>query len=821
MNYLFELKYTLRLLRKRQGFALLCTFVIAVGIGISIPLASVSEFFGFVNLPLANSDRLVILKQQIEGQGNVRYFDAYSYNYIKKSEQSYEFLSAFRENAAVFSDGETAESFAGAWIEPELLEFAASAPVAGRSLIASDNLPGAEPVGVIGFDLWQSYYASSDDVVGRISRINGENVTIVGIMPPEFGFPIANDLWMPLQLLNNPDPGLERNLNLVGLLSEGASQNEALVELDSMLQSLSIEYPEFYSGLSAIVLPYSFIIINDGPIFGQLFIGMLITVLLLVCFNVGNLLSARNSERLNELAVRGALGGTRWRIISQVLLESFLICVFAAALGAILGSIGLSIIDVGMASRLSSLPFWINFSLDGRDFFMLVIITTSVWLLSGFYPAWKISRQDINVLLSSDSKITSGAASGRLTKLLVTIEIVVSCFLLIVCLTTIAAGYFSFRQDMGVNATGLLSARINLSSANYVAANSKLNFLQDLRSELLETEGFEEVTYATAMAGQDPKRINFDLEDLNLAADSRYPQVGIAWVSANYFEMMETDSLQGRFFGFDDDADSGAVVIVDELFAHKYWPEETALGKRIQLQPEQGGQWLTIVGVVNHIIQGQPTAERLYESTIYRPIQQLVAASAGQTLMDSISFAVRVPNLANRSLADLEQSLKSAAANVDREVPVLEIMPMSQMMMLGMKAIQFFYDIMLWMALATVILASVGIYGVVSRSVLSRGMEIGIRRALGSTNLKIVSIFLKQGLAYLSSGLLIGGIGGVLVVNSVFQAVGSGSGNGESSIFFIIILMVVLMLSLMVFVASYMPTRKLVALEPGEALHYE
>lgn len=821
MNYLFELKYTLRLLRKRQGFALLCTFVIAVGIGISIPLASVIQFFGYVDIPLVNSDRLVIVRQQVEGQSNVQFVDPYSYRYIEQTAQSYELLSAFQERAAVFSDGETAESFAGAWIEPELLEFAASAPLVGRSLIASDNLPGAEAVAVIGFDLWQNYYASADDVVGRTSRINGENVTIVGIMPAGFGFPIANDLWMPLQLSNSPDPGLERNLYLVGLLGERASQNDALVELESMLQSLSIEYPEFYTGISGIVLPYSFIIINDGPIFGQLFIWMLATVLLLVCFNVGNLLSARNSERLNELAVRGAVGGTRWRIISQVLLESFLICVVAAVLGTILGSIGLSIIGGGMANTLFSLPFWINFSLDSGDFFMLVIVTTSVWLLSGFYPAWKISRQDLNSLLSHDSKTSSSMASGRLTKLLVTVEIVVSCFLLIICLSAIAAFYLSSRQDMGVNANELLSARINLVSTNYDDSNSKLRFLQDLRSELLDTAGFEEFTFATAMAGQRTRRLDFELEDLDLATDSRLPQVGMAWVAANYFDMMESNPLQGRLFGFDDDADSNAVVIVDGLFAQRYWPEETAIGKRIRLLPEQGGQWLTIVGVVNHIIQGQPTAERLYESTVYRPIQQLVTASTAQASVTGVSLAVRVPNLESLSLVDVEQTLKSAAANVDREVPVLDVMPMSRMMLLGMKSNQFFYDIMLWMSLATVILATVGIYGVVSRSVLSRGMEIGIRRALGSTNFKIVSIFLKQGLVYLSSGLLLGGIGGVLVVNLLFQAVGSGSDDGASSLFFTIVLMVMLMLSGMVFVASYMPTRKLVRIEPAEALRNE
>ncbi len=819
MNYWFELKYTLRLLRKKQGFAALCTFVIAVGIGISIPLASVSEFFGFTDLPTPDSERLVVLKQRIEGRGTIPFVDAYSYRFIEQNTESYELLSAFSRRSAVFSDGETAEAFSGAWIEPEFLNYAAQAPLVGRSLLANDNLPGAEPVAVIGFDLWQSYYAGADDVIGRISRINGENVTIVGIMPEGFGFPVSNDLWLPLQAPNNPDPGSEQNLYLAGLLHNGTSQNDALTELNAMLQSLSLEYPEFYSGASGIVLPYSLVLINDGPIFGQLFLGMLATVLLLVCFNVGNLLSARNSERLNELAVRGAMGGTQWRIIRQVLLESFLICLLAAIIGVGLGSIGLSIMGGGIGNTVFSIPYWIEFSLDGGDLLQVTAITSAVWLLSGFYPAWKISRQDINSILSSDSKSTSNLASGKLTKSLVTVEIVVSCFLLIICFSTIAAFYYSSRQSMGVNPEGLLSARLDLSSANYAESDSKLRFINDLRSELINADEFEAATFATAMAGQQPPRLEFDMEGIDVAVDNRLPQVGLSWVDAEYLGLMETNLLQGRHFDFADDADSLPVVIVDELFAERYWPEETAVGKRIRLQPERGGEWLTVVGVINHIIQGQPTAERFYQSTVYRPIEQLASDNSAIFSANNISLAVRVPNLVNAPIADLERSLKTIAAQIDREIPISRVMPMTRMMYLGLEANQFFFDIMLWMALATLALAIVGIYGVVSRSVLSRAMEIGVRRALGSTNLKIISIFLKQGSLYLCFGLLIGGVGGVLVADLLLQAVGSEQ--GVSFVFLYIILLVAVTLSLMVIVASYMPARKLVAIEPGEALHYE
>ncbi len=819
MNYWFELRYTLRLLRKKQGFAAICAFVIAVGIGISIPLATVSGFFGFTEVPLPDNKRLFIVRQQIEGQGNVPFIDPFSYRRLEQTTTSFDFLAAFRQHAAVFSDGETAESFFGAWITPQFMEYGADTPLLGRTLVSSDDFPGAEPVAVIGYNLWQTYYGGDTDIIGRVSEINGESTTIVGVMPQGFGFPIAHELWLPLQLSNIPEAGSARNLYVSGLLKEGVEPSDAATELNIIFASLADEYPEFYATSKASVLPYSLILINDGPVFGYLFMSMIVTVLLLVCFNVANLLTARNSERINELAVRGAVGGSRWRITSQVLMESFLICLFASIIGLLLGSIGVSIIGAGFANSVLRVPFWLEFSITANDLLFVALITAGIWLLSGLYPAWKISRQDINTVLSSDSSSVTGHASSRFTKIMVTIEIVVSCFLLVVCLSTVAGYYASTRQDMGVTPDGLLTARINLSSSGYAEADSKLRFLEDLRTELATNDEFGEVTFASALAGQTTPRLNFELEDLTRTADSNLPQVGLAWLDANYLNVMGVELLQGRFFDASDDATSGAVAIIDELFAQRYWPGESAIGKRIRVQPEQGGDWVTIVGVINHIIQGQPTAERLYQSTLYRPIKQLAALDSGPMSISTISMTVASRATDSTPIIDLEQSLKSAAARVDREIPLSDVYAMSEMMYLSVRSNSFFYNIMLWMAIATVVLAIVGVYGVVSRSVLSRAMEIGIRRALGSSSTNILSIFLKQGSLYLAVGLLLGGIGGVVTVGVLLQAVGSDQ--GMSIVFTYIVPPVSVVLCTMVLAASYFPARKLIAIEPGEALHYE
>ncbi len=823
MNYWFELKYTLRLMRNKLSFTTLCVLVIALGIGISIPLLSITKFLGLQDLQVENGERIVVLKKTEVGQQNTPFTDAYIFRRLQQSENSYENIGAFESFSAILSDGESAEAFTAARIMPNTLGLIQASPLLGRSLQASDDIPGADPVAVISYTLWQSYYAGKEDIVGQQSRINGEPHTIVGVMPEGFTFPITHDLWLPFQLNTNPDPDANSRLSIVGLLKEGVSLDSAAAEFNSVIGSLAEELPEFYAGVVGVVMSYPLITMNDGPIFGQLIVGMVVIILLLVCFNVTNLLTVRSSERISELAVRSALGGTRWRIMRQILLESLLICIISAVIGLGLGALALAAIRNLITGFPGAIAFWITFDLQQNDILGLLAMTLCIWLISGLYPAWQISKQDISGVLSNDAGSIAGGAAGRFTRVLVTMEIIGTCFLLIIGTYFVIGTYAASHMDMGIESEGFLSARIDLSSTQYSDAASKVGFLEDMGRELENFDQFEDVTFATALAGQFPPRLSYSLEDRDVSTDARYPQAGLVWTSTNYAELMKIDVLSGRYFDFNDNANSLPVVVVDEIFAERFWPGEaaqSALGKRIQLEPNQAGDWLTVVGVINHLIQGQPTAERLYQTTVYRPFAQLPAASdTVRSRVASISMAIAAPGLLSISMNEYEQLLKTATTRVDRDVPLSEVMPLSRAIYLIMEAVSLTNDVMVWISLITLFLAVIGIYGVVSRSVLSRGKEIGIRRALGSSNFRIINIFLKQGSSFLLLGMLIGGMGGILVVNGVATAVGAQS----SSYGFMLTVTVPVLtcLALLVFVASYVPARKLIELEPGEALHYE
>ncbi len=818
MNYWFELKYTLRLLRKKLGFTSLCVFIIAVGIGITVPLIYTAQFMGFAELPHRDADRFVTTQQVLQGRQNSTLVDPFVFRRLQQNVNSYKTFGAFDQFQAILSDGDTAERFSAVTITPDIFNMTEVAPLLGRSLQPDDDSPGARPVVVVSFDVWQNYYAGVDDIIGQQSRINGQPYTIAGVMPEGYGFPIAHDLWIPLQLDSNPEPGGARSLNVVGLLEEAATRDSASTEINSIWLQLSEEFPEYYGGIVSNVVPYTLILIADGPFFGQLMIGITITVLLLVCFNVGNLLTARNSERVAELAVRASVGGTRWRIIRQVLMESFLICLFAAIVGLALGALALNVLASEITQSPATLPYWLHLELQLNEVMVILAITFSVWLLSGLYPAWQISRQDISSVLNSESVAGSGA--GRLTRTLVTLEIITSCCLLIICVSIVVGFYRSNNRDMGVESEGLLAARMNLSSGVYSSADDRLRFLNELRNEVLLATEFQAVTFASALAGQGSRRFTYGLEERDVTTDGRYPDAGIVWVEENYREQMQISLLEGRFFDFSDNANSLPVVIIDELFAERFWPNESALGKQIQLIPAEGGQWLTVVGVINHIIQGQPTAERLYQSTLYRPLQQLpIADPEVQSSVTTFSMAVQTPDLQSRPLNEYELLIKTAASKVDRDIPITNVMPLSRAMYLSMEFVNFFGDIMLWIASVTLLLAIAGIYGVVSRSVLSRGKEVGVRRALGSSNLGIINIFLRQGLFYALVGLLIGGANGAVVLDLYLGFVGSRDSSLDS--LSTVGMPIALCLGLLVLIASYIPARKLIACEPGEVLHYE
>ena len=813
---LFDLRYTLRLLSRSPGFTLLCVAVIALAISLTLTIYVVVGNQGVRPLPLPKGERYVALQPTDKDTGNVYRgdrFNAFFYRAIAERSKSFELLGAAGIHGSfTISDDGIAESHYGTAIDPRLLHATDAVPIKGRNLVASDAVPGAETVAVIGHNLWQNYYAGRADIIGHRSRIEGKIHTIVGVMPKGFRYPTDHHLWTALQLPASNSPGAEKfALTPIGILSEGVSIDQANAELKVIGQQLSSEYPDDFKSMSIIAQPYIYSAsLNNWGTMNAVMLSAALIILLLACLNVGNLLLVRVNERNQELVIRSALGGSRRRIIQQVLMESFIICLAGGIIGVLLGNLGADFVryqtEVVVGS--SYLPFWMNFEI-GIDIFLLTIgITAMVWLFAGGIPALRASRLEITSALGGGSKGVASKGSGSVAKVLVASEVVCSFFLLILSGAFVSAVYFSNQIDYGVDTKNYVTGFVSLKESIFPAEADRIQYYNDLKSTLVDEPGISAVSFTSALPGMGFRRIPFNVEDRDLKENGEYPKNIVIPVDKDYFSVLDINLLDGRHFNSADDDNSLPVVIIEQALAEKMWPQESAIGKRIHSNPEGDMRntpsiWLTVIGVVEHVDQGQMYSHFKGLNAVYRPLAQ--TAPDWQHIVLKFSEAPKL----------FEKKIKIAASKVNQDTPLRHLRKMEEALFLNTRILQTLSELFLVVALIALILAGTGIYGVVSRTVLLRSHEMGVRRALGQTDQSTILLFVRHGIIYLLVGAILGG-GGALIASNLLTSEFPNLLNAIVSVtVFVFIVMTALVL-----VACYVPAMKIVSKEPATTLSY-
>ena len=813
----FDLRYTLRLLGKSPGFTALCVLVIALALGLALTIYVLVSNQGLKPIPIPNGERYVAHqfidtkhKQTLWGDR----FGPYTVETILQQSNSYEFIgAAFLHGSVTLSDGEITEAPFGTVITPRLLQLTGVVPLMGRNLLDSDALPEAEPVALIGHTLWQNYYAGRKDIIGHRSRVDGKMHTIVGVMPEGFAYPLDHHLWKPLQFPIDSKPGAnELYLTPIGILKEGVSIEQATSELETIIANLANEYPDEYKNHSAKVVPYVFSAsANNWTTMNAVMLGAAVIILLLACLNVGNLLLVRANERTQELVIRSALGGTRGRIIQQVLMESFVICIAGGALGIWLGTYGAQFIQYQTEVVVGSsyLPFWMAFEISSEMIALAILATLFIWLLAGGIPAWRASNLEINTALSGGGKGVTGKGSNKVAKTLVATEVICSFFLLVLSGAFVSAVHFSNQIDLGVSTENSVTGFVRLEGEKYEQDINKYQYFKNLTTALNDDPRIINATLTSALPGMSFWTTHFTVDDRDLKIKGEYPEQILIPVAANYFQSMDVALVAGRHFSESDNEDSLAVTIVEQSFAEKMWSQQSALGKRIQVNPDKekyevDQQWLTIVGVIKHIDQGQSFQRYRSMTSLYLPLAQ-------ETPIFS-HFVVKF----SEQPKQFEKLIKHIASRVDRDIPVKRVRSLGDSLFLNTKILQTLSELFVVVALIALVLAGTGIYGVVSRTVLLRTHEMGIRRSLGFTDSDTIRLFLRQGLFYLLAGALIGG-GGAVVASYLLTA----EFPNLLDYIFSIVIIITLLMSALVLLACYLPARKMVAMEPAAALHYE
>lgn len=808
MNVLFDLKYAWRLIRKSWGYSLMCTSVVALSVGLAVWVSAVGYSQLLKPLGFPGSERWYSVQIVAEAAGTARpRVDAYTWQKLLAHDRSAEHLGAFADVAVVLSEGQATTSLRGTAISPRLLAAMRVQPLLGRTFEETDGQPGAAPVAVISFDTWQHYFAGDPGVVGRTARVDAAPVQIIGVMPADFLAFDDYEIWLPLHIppLARPQDSTMTVFPLI-VPRENQSLDAILREMKTAVDEVNRDHPRLFNPARHVALiPAARMFTHTmTPILAML--GLMgAAVLLLGCVNISMVFLARLLERSRELALRTALGASRSRLMRQCLAETALIVLAGLGAGYGLAALGIEwthgISSFGSrilaSGRSTNLP-----TLRPMDFVIAVIAAIVVWLLSTLIPAWRIASQDAGAVLAGSGKGAAVRGSNRSVGLLVGLQMVISCLVLVTCGNVVLAIDKEVSKPAGLNTAGVLfSTYPTTFDGRFSDGARRLRYWEELAATIESRVPGAKVAITTA-APTRPVRVAASIETRQGADDQGALTLPVTVVSDSYFDLLGVQRRSGRLFDSTDNSGSLRVAIVDEKMAARYWPDQEVLGKRVQLNGAADGAWLTIVGVVSNV-RGAPYRTDADIGTIYQPLRQ--------ALPPAFHVLVKLPDTAT----DRRPALRAAAFAVDRDLPLHNLQLLDDYRAAVSLSYPALVRVFITVALITALLAASGLFGLISRSVAQRTQEVGIRRALGATAWRATSMFLRQGALYLTVALV--GLGlGIMVMPSLSKVF--------PNILDLVIPVttgVTLLMAAVIFTASYLPTRRALVLEPGDALRYD
>lgn len=811
-NLTADFLFSLRLLSKTPVFSIVCVVVVALGLAVAI--CNYAFFYEFTKAPpFPDGDRFFGVKvfdSTRGGEISPNHFNGYAFNRIKDRTNSFEEVGVFDWLSVNIASEDSVTRVDLVDIPPHLMRMTTIQPQLGRLFDEGDFNGRSDPVILISYSLWQNEFAGRDNIVGSRALVNGVSHTIIGVMSQDFHFPFSQQIWRPLQVTSAATISDEAHYRIIGKLKAKATFESATADINRAMESLRNELPQDYLNILLNVSPFNAMKTQGAEGTGGLLNALTIVMFLLASLNLSTLLFARAAERSQELAVRNAVGASAWQLRKQLLLESGLLCLTGSVAALLISIVLMNITQTYVLKMLESLGATIdlNFKVHTAAIMYAAAMMLAIWLLSSFATAYKIGKVDLRQSLEGNSRGATSHSKSIATRTIIGVEVVSSCFLLIVCGLLTMAIIDSSRINFGTSADNLVVAEIALALPEYQTPSGRNQFLTALGQAVDSHPDFRSVSFTNDPPGgwEAPPSSTYILDTADVKKEEVYPTVGVGAVSANYFTMIGVRVLDGRNFDSGDVKGAENVVIVDELLAATLWPNKSALNKRLQIDPEQNGEWLTVVGVNSHIIQGQPIGDSILKPTIYRPIKQI---QPGRLYMI-------VQSNSDQPLNQITRSLQQIVKDIDRNIPLQQVDYLVDHQPQGLAFVNLLGGIVAWLGLVTLFLSSIGVYGLVARSVLLRTREIGVRRAMGSSNIGIAKIFLHQGLIYLLIGAVAGG-GGAVLMSSVMSALFPDLLNGIG----IVLATVIAVMGLLLLLASFIPARKVIGMEPGDSLRYD
>ena len=801
-----DVRFGARTLVKSPGFTLIAILCLSLGIGVNTAIFSVVNGVLMTPFGFAEPQRLVVVNSSNVtrdiAEAGVSYQD---FRDLRTDAKSFEGMAAQTFRSLTLTDLEEPVRLPGATISWNLFPLLGIRPHLGRTFREDEDRLGAPGTVLLGYDVWVQRFGADSAILGRTIGVNGRPHAVVGVMPERFKFPESQELWIPMEPIEGNSARGARGVQVFGRLAAGASVDQARLELIALTKRLEETYPASNEGWSASLGTLrDEMIPNDIKLVVLTMMGAVTFVLIIACANVANLMLARATGRQREIAIRSALGAGRGRMMRMLLTESVILALCGGALGIGVAHIGLRLLDAAMPTE--GVPYYIDWQIDGEALAYMVAVSVVTGLLFGLAPALQVSGGDLQGSLKEGGRGTgAGARRSRLRSGLVIAEVALSVVLLIGA-SLFVRTFVNLRDvDAGFNEAPLLTFRIYLPGDRYVGAMPKALRVDELSRRIEALPGVVAATASNSIAlggGGGGGSIEIDGRPVE-----RGKEPGIFWtgVTSHWFRALDVPISRGRDFTDAEGRDSSRVAVINQTMSERFWKDEDPIGRRFRFVGDTGNAWFTVIGVTPDFVTGAIDTDQEIGPAAVVPYPFMATLNTG--------FTVRT---ASADPARLMPAIRAEIKASDPILPVFEVQTMEELRELGYWQYALFGQMFSIFGILALGLAAVGVYGVISYGVSQRTHEIGVRMALGARGGDVLWLIVRQGMTLTAIGLGIG-LAGAAGVTQVIESLLYGVDPIDPKSFAGTAVFLIAVAAL----ASYIPARRAMAVDPVQALRYE
>lgn len=804
MAALFDLKGSIRRLIKDKEYSLTIILSMSLGLGIFLFLFAQIYVRAYSPLPFDEGERIVYGSRLENGlsrlDGGLSDFEIRT---LLKKQTVLDDLAAFERRRLTLSDSSFTEQINGAATSSNLFKIVNVSPLLGRTIQPIDDEENSPPVIVISFDIWDRLFQRKIDLPGQIINVDGVPTTIVGIMPKGFKFPYNYDAWLSYTPPDLPGPNVNGWNSFAGKLKKEISLEQANDAIGAIAKNIVADYPREYAGKSIRLQQYKKAFIKPVSLLISFMSAVSACVLCMSLLSVVSLIVVKVMENQKEAAIKNALGIPYYRAVAGPLFESFVLCSISVPCGLLVCYLGQLIIDQHITHN--SDPFWWKVSMGAYLVLPAILFAIVAWLFTGLLPIYLALRKLSLSQLAGGRKGGGANKTGPFMNSFIPLQI--SCAFILMLFTSIClySLYKIANADYGVRPEGYLTAWVQPAASIYPDLSQRVDYFRKLEQQLMQLEEVEGVAFAGAIPGTDSYSSTYTSIDIDLSSSGAFPEINEVPISTNFFDIFNINLIDGRSFVAADDENGDQVVIVSEDIARKISPNNSAVGKKIQLNPDKNGPLLTVIGIAPNLLFGSPvTMYGTNLGALYRPMSQVMPSWYG----------MRLVVLTKSKLNKLEDKLRLAGRNVDPQVALTKLQPYQDFLSQNGDDFRSLAFNFVPATLIVLCMSGLGIFAIVARTIQQKTNDIGIMKAIGVSDAQINRIFMLDVLLKLAFGLALGGVlFAVLIPDIISKLV-----IVDYSTLIISSTFVTIALFFVVITASYIPLIKVNKLMPQEAI---